>query len=57
MDDKEKGLYTFSRAAMAGGMKISAILMATRIVPTLSQLVQSTTPAATRPTRKLVQLT
>ena len=32
MDDKEKGLYTFSQAAMVEGMKTSAISMATRIV-------------------------
>ena len=35
MDDKEKGLYTFSQAAMVEGMKTSATLMTTRVVFTL----------------------
>ena len=56
MNDKER-VYIHFASGNVEGMKTSAISMATRIVSTLWQLVQSTTPAVTRPTRKLVQLT
>ena len=56
MDDKEKGLYTFSQAEMAEGMKTSPILIDTRFI--YSVTVGAVDHAGRhRLTRKLVQLT
>ena len=56
MDDKEKGLYTFSQAAMAEGMKTSPILIDTRFIYSVTVGAVDHT-GRHRLTRKLVQLT
>ena len=56
MDDKEKGLYTFSQAAMAEGMKTSPILIDTRFIYSVTVGAVDHT-GRHRLTRKLVKLT